>query len=49
MKKLSFLIGLCLLSAGIGIILASFLPDGFLAGIEALLLIVAGLTILCRK
>lgn len=49
MKKLSFLVGICLLSTGIGIILANFLPDGFLVSIEALLLIAAGFIILCRK
>ena len=49
MKRLSFIIGICLLSAGIGIILAIFLPKGFLVSIEALLLILAGLLIICSK
>ncbi len=47
MKKLSFTIGLCLLSAGLGILLAIFLPDGFLVCIQSLLLIVAGFLIIC--
>lgn len=48
-KKLSFTIGICLLSAGIGIILAMFLPKGLLVSIEALLLIVAGFLIIYCK
>jgi len=48
-KKLSFTIGICLLSAGVGIILAMFLPDGLLVGIQALLLILAGFLIICAK
>ncbi|MBQ7400304.1 MAG: hypothetical protein IJW06_07595 [Clostridia bacterium] len=49
MKKLSFIMGICLLSAGIGIILAMFLPNGFLVSIEALLLVIAGFLIICHK
>ncbi|MBO4949975.1 MAG: hypothetical protein J6E38_03040 [Clostridia bacterium] len=49
MKKLSFIIGICLLSAGIGILLSMFLPDVLLVSIEALLLIVAGFLIICSK
>lgn len=48
-KKLSFIIGICLLSAGIGVLLSMFLPDVLLVSIEALLLIVAGFLIICSK
>ena len=47
MKKTSRTIGLCLLSAGFGIIIAIFLPDSFLICIEAFLIIVAGALIVC--
>ncbi len=47
MKKLSALVGICLLSAGAGILLSCFLPLAVLVCIEALLLIIAG--ILCLK
>ncbi len=47
MKKLSATIGLCLLSAGLGILLAMFLPDGLLIGIQSVLLVAAGLLIIC--
>ncbi len=47
MKKLSKVIGICLFSAGIGILLSMFLPDVLLVGIEAMLLIIAGILILC--
>lgn len=49
MKKLQYVVGVVLLSAGIGIILANFFPDGFLVSIEAILLIIAGFLIICSK
>ena len=49
MKKTSFFIGVCLFSAGVGILLSMFLPDVLLIGIQALLLIVAGFLIICAK
>ena len=47
MRRLSVVIGMCLLSAGVGILIACFLPVAVLVVIEALLLIAAGL--LCLK
>lgn len=49
MKKLSFTIGICLLSAGLGILLSMFLPDSLLIGIQAVLLIIAGFLIIYSK
>ena len=49
MRKLSYIIGICMLTAGVGIILAMFLPKVLLVCIEALLLIVAGFLIICSK
>lgn len=49
MKKLSFTIGICLLSAGLGILLSMFLPDSLLIGIQAILLIIAGILIIFSK
>ncbi len=49
MKKLCCSIGLCLLSAGLGILLAIFLPDGLLICLEALLIVIAGALILMSK
>ncbi len=49
MRKLCCNMGLCLLSAGLGILLAIFLPDGLLICLEALLIVVAGALILLSK
>ena len=42
LRKISVIIGMCLLSAGIGILIACFLPTAVLVCTEALLLIIAG-------
>jgi hypothetical protein len=47
MKRGCTVIGLCLLSAGAGILVCTFLPPAVLVCVEALLLILAGL--LCFK
>jgi len=49
MRKLCCTAGLCLLSAGLGILLAIFLPDGILICLEALLIVLAGALILFAK
>ncbi len=47
MRRSCAVIGMCLLSAGVGILISVFLPPVILVCIEALLLILAGL--LCFK
>ena len=42
-------IGLCVLSFGAGILLAFFLPSYFLAAIEAVVIIAAGILYLIQK
>ncbi len=49
MKKLSFTVGICLLSVGLGILLSMFLPDSLLIGILSILLIIAGILIILSK
>ena len=49
MKKLSFTIGVCLFSAGLGILLSMYLPDSLLIGILSILLIIAGFLIIFSK
>lgn len=49
MKRLSFTLGICLLSAGLGILLSMFLPDSLLICIQSVLLIIAGFLFLCSK
>lgn len=49
MKKLCCTAGLCFLSAGLGILLAIFLPHVILICLEAMLIVMAGILILFSK
>lgn len=49
MKRICCTAGLCFLSAGLGILLAIFLPHSILICLEALLIVFAGLLILFAK
>lgn len=49
MRRLCCTLGLCLFSAGLGVLLATFLPDEVLSCILAFFIVIAGLLILFSK